>query len=67
MGSAYDFFGIESHPFFKNISENQKENRLYLREIMLANGFKPYDNEWWHFTLRNEPFPKTYFNFPIKS
>jgi D-alanyl-D-alanine dipeptidase len=67
MGSPYDFFGVESHPFYKNISENQKENRFYLREIMLANNFKPYDNEWWHFTLRNEPFPKTYFNFPIKN
>jgi len=67
MGSPYDFFGVESHPFYKNISENQKENRFYLREIMLAHNFKPYDNEWWHFTLRNEPFPKTYFNFPIKN
>jgi D-alanyl-D-alanine dipeptidase len=66
MGSPFDFFGVESHPFYKNISENQKENRFYLRKIMLANNFKPYDNEWWHFTLRNEPFPKTYFNFPIK-
>ncbi|WP_104808591.1 M15 family metallopeptidase [Polaribacter filamentus] len=66
MGSPYDFFGVQSHPNYKNISENQKKNRFYLREIMLANTFKPYDYEWWHFTLRNEPFPKTYFNFPIK-
>ncbi|MDP5104831.1 MAG: M15 family metallopeptidase [Polaribacter sp.] len=66
MGSPYDFFGIESHPFHKNISENQKENRLFLRKIMLENNFRPYENEWWHFTLRNEPFPSTYFNFPIK-
>ncbi len=66
MGSPYDFFGVQSHPYYKNISENQKKNRFYLREIMLANNFKPYDNEWWHFTLRNEPFPKTYFTFPIK-
>ena len=67
MGSPYDFFGVKSHPFHKNINKKQKENRMQLRSIMLANGFKPYDNEWWHFTLRNEPFPKTYFNFPIKS
>lgn len=67
MGSPYDFFGIESHPFYKKIEKKQKENRMQLRSIMLANGFKPYDNEWWHFTLKNEPFPKTYFNFPIKS
>lgn len=66
MGSPYDFFGIESHPFFKNISKNQKENRLFLRKIMLENNFRPYENEWWHFTLRNEPFPNTYFNFAIK-
>lgn len=65
MGSSYDFFGEESHPFYKNITKKQKENRLYLRKIMLENGFKPYDNEWWHFTLKNEPFPKTYFNFPV--
>jgi D-alanyl-D-alanine dipeptidase len=67
MGSAYDFFGIESHPFYKKIKKTQKANRLYLRQIMLANNFKPYDHEWWHFTLRQEPFPKTYFNFPIKN
>ncbi|QOD61893.1 M15 family metallopeptidase [Polaribacter haliotis] len=65
MGSPYDFFGIQSHPFYKNITEKQKENRLLLRKIMIDHNFKPYNNEWWHFTLRNEPFPKTYFNFPI--
>lgn len=66
MGSPYDFFGIQSHPFYKNITAKQKQNRLYLRKIMLENGFKPYDNEWWHFTLKKEPFPKTYFNFPVE-
>ena len=66
MGSLYDFFGIQSHTFYKNITARQKRNRLFLRKIMLENGFKPYDNEWWHFTLKNEPFPKTYFNFPIE-
>jgi D-alanyl-D-alanine dipeptidase len=66
MGSPYDFFGKQSHPFYKNITAIQKRNRFYLRKIMLANGFKPYNNEWWHFTLKNEPFPKTYFNFPIE-
>ena len=66
MGSPYDFFGEQSHPYFKNISKEQKENRFYLRKIMLANGFRPYNSEWWHFTLNNEPFPKTYFNFPIE-
>ncbi|WP_445749163.1 M15 family metallopeptidase [Polaribacter sp.] len=66
MGSAYDFFGEESHPFYKKITKKQKKNRLFLRKIMLENGFSPYDNEWWHFTLKNEPFPDTYFNFPIE-
>ncbi|MBU3011785.1 M15 family metallopeptidase [Polaribacter vadi] len=66
MGSPFDFFGIESHPFYTNITKKQKENRMLLRKVMLANGFKPYDHEWWHFTLKNEPFPKTYFNFPIQ-
>ncbi len=66
MGSPYDFFGVESHPFYKNITKEQKDNRMYLREIMLLNGFVPYENEWWHFTLQNEPFPKTYFNFPVE-
>ena len=66
MGSAYDFFGEESHPFYKKITKKQQENRLFLRKIMVENGFSSYDNEWWHFTLKNEPFPNTYFNFPIK-
>lgn len=66
MGSPYDFFGKESHPFYDGISDVQKKNRLYLRKLMLNNGFKPYENEWWHFTLKNEPFPETYFNFPIE-
>jgi len=66
MGSPYDFFGIESHPYHKNIKEKQHKNRMLLRNIMIKYGFKPYENEWWHFTLKDEPFPTTYFNFPIK-
>lgn len=66
MGSDYDFFGKKSHPFSKDLQKHQQENRLYLRKIMLAHGFKPYENEWWHFTLKKEPFPTTYFNFPIQ-
>jgi D-alanyl-D-alanine dipeptidase len=66
MGNIYDFFGDESHPFYKNISKIQQKNRLLLRKVMLKNGFKPYDNEWWHFTLKNEPFPRKYFNFPVE-
>lgn len=66
MGSPYDFFGVQSHPFYPKISKEQKENRVLLRTIMLQNNFKPYENEWWHFTLIEEPFPNTYFNFPVK-
>ena len=66
MGSPYDFFGIQSHPFYHKLTKSQKANRLLLRNVMLTNGFKPYDNEWWHFTLANEPFPKAYFNFPVE-
>ena len=65
MGSTYDFFGVASHPKYKNILNHQKKNRMLLRKVMLANNFKPYENEWWHFTLREEPFPNTYFKFPI--
>jgi len=65
MGSPYDFFGIQSHPMYSKITKIQRANRLLLRNLMLSNGFIPYENEWWHFTLKNEPFPKTYFNFPV--
>ncbi|WP_299064408.1 M15 family metallopeptidase [uncultured Polaribacter sp.] len=66
MGSPYDFFGEQSHPFYKKLSKVQKENRFFLRKIMMENNFKPYENEWWHFTLIKEPFPNTYFNFPVE-
>ena len=66
MASPYDFFGVESHPFYKKITNEQRKNRMLLRRVMLKNGFKPYENEWWHFTLRDEPFPNQYFDFPVK-
>jgi D-alanyl-D-alanine dipeptidase len=66
MGSSFDFFGRPSHPFYPNLTRKQRANRLLLRNLMLEAGFKPYSKEWWHFTLKDEPFPKTYFNFPIK-
>ena len=66
MGSSYDFFGVTSHSFHKNLSSRQEENRMLLRNIMIKNGFHPYDNEWWHFTLVDEPFPNTYFNFDVE-
>lgn len=66
MGSPYDFFGIASHVSYNKLTKKQKANRKLLQKVMANNGFRPYANEWWHFTLRNEPFPNTYFDFPIK-
>ena len=66
IGSSYDFFGEKSHPFYKKITKTQMKNRMLLRTIMIKNGFIPYDNEWWHFTLKDEPYPTTYFNFTIE-
>ncbi|MDO5447519.1 MAG: M15 family metallopeptidase [Prevotellaceae bacterium] len=76
MGCTYDYFGLASHPdvqpgqevgAYKPINEQQYANRMILRKAMLDHGFKPYDCEWWHFTLENEPFPDTYFTFPVSS
>ena len=76
MGCTFDYFGVASHPdllpgqeagSYKPISEEQYLNRMILRNAMLRHGFKPYDCEWWHFTLENEPFPDTYFTFPVST
>tara|TARA_S200000501_G_scaffold322985_1_gene319356 strand:+ start:15894 stop:16529 length:636 start_codon:yes stop_codon:yes gene_type:complete len=64
MGTIFDYFGIESSTFYKNINKDQKANRMILYEIMTKHGFKNYSMEWWHFTLENEPFQK-YFNFLV--
>jgi D-alanyl-D-alanine dipeptidase len=78
MGGTFDWFGLESHPDFGGdpetgtykgnapITAEQFHNRMILREAMLRHGFKAIDEEWWHFTLKNEPFPDTYFTFPVK-
>ena len=67
MGSSWDFFDDISNYASMKITKKQKSNRKLLREIMILNGFKPYDKEWWHFTLINEPFPNTYHDFVIIS
>ena len=67
MGSPFDFFGPVSHPDCKDVTEEQYRNRMTLRNAMLRNGFLPIDCEWWHFTLANEPYPDTYFDFPVSS
>lgn len=66
MGGSYDFFGPRSHHDFHDLTPRQKENRELLRTVMIKHGFRPYSEEWWHYTLRNEPFPDKYFNFPVK-
>ncbi len=66
MGSPFDWFGSESHPDYRCKLYRQSENRLILRDAMIRHGFEPIDSEWWHFTLRDEPFPDTYFDFPVK-
>ena len=67
MGGTFDYFGELSHPDYKDISTEQYANRMLLRETMLKYGFKPLEEEWWHFTLDNEPYPDTYFNFDVSS
>ena len=67
MGGTFDYFGELSHPDYTGITQEQYENRMLLREAMLSHGFKPLAEEWWHFTLEDEPYPDTYFTFPINS
>ena len=67
MGGPFDFFSELSHPDYRDITDEQYENRMFLRNAMLRNGFEPIDCEWWHFTLGNEPYPNTYFEFPVSS
>ena len=67
MGGTFDYFGQLSHPDYRGITEEQYANRMILRSAMLAHGFKPLVEEWWHFTLADEPFPDTYFTFPVNS
>jgi len=78
MGGTFDWFGQESHPDFGgnpetmeyeengDLTAEQFYNRMTLRTAMLRHGFVPVSTEWWHFTLKNEPFPDTYFDFPVK-
>ena len=66
MGSPFDYFGKESWGTYTNITAQQRANRLLLKTIMGKYGFDSYPYEWWDFTLKNEPFPNTYFNFPVE-
>ena len=66
MGSPFDFFGLVSHQGTSLVTDEQASNRLILKNAMEKAGFKPYDEEWWHYTLIDEPFPDTYFKFPVR-
>lgn len=65
MGTPFDCFDNSAHVFYKGLRKEQLNNRLLLRNVMMQYDFIPYGKEWWHFTLTNEPYPHTYFNFPI--
>jgi len=65
MGTHFDFMDPLSHPDNQMITKAQYQNRQLLQQLMVKHGFKPLDTEWWHFTLINEPYPETYFNFIV--
>ena len=66
VGEHFDYFGERSHYAYKGVSQKQQENRKFLRQVMERHGFQGLAEEWWHFTLKHEPFPDTYFDFPVK-
>jgi zinc D-Ala-D-Ala dipeptidase len=66
MGGTFDLFGPVSWPDSRLAPADKRANRLLLRTLMIKYGFNPYAQEWWHFTLANEPYPDTYYNFPVQ-
>lgn len=67
MGSPFDLFSEASHPDSRAVTDEQYENRMFLQSVMTRNGFLPIDCEWWHFSLRDEPYPDIYFEFPVSA
>ena len=65
MGGPFDFFGELSHPDYAGVTAQQHENRMLLQSAMMKRGFKPLSTEWWHFTLVDEPYKSTFFDFPV--
>ena len=65
MGSPFDYFDPRSNTMSKDITQQQHQNRMYLKKVMEENGFKNYAQEWWHYTLKDEPFKERYFDFII--
>ena len=66
MGGTFDLFSEISHPDYKKLTKKQKKNRKILHDAMIKAGFEGIDSEWWHFTLKNEPYPDTYFDFDVE-
>ena len=66
MGGTFDLFSEISHPDYKKLTRAQKKNRKILHDAMIKAGFKGLDSEWWHFTLKDEPYPDTYFDFDVE-
>ncbi len=66
MGTGYDCFDERAATRNSSITDDAKKNRLFLLNTMEKFGFKNYEGEWWHYTLRDEPFPETYFDFPVE-
>lgn len=66
MGTGFDFFSTRSWPTDPNQPPEVRANRLLLSIVMQKHGFKPYEREWWHFRLADEPFPDSYFDFPVE-
>ena len=67
MGGPFDLFSVVSHPDYRGITDEQYDNRMILQKAMVRGGFEPYECEWWHFRLSDEPYPDTYFEFPVSS
>ena len=68
MGGGFDFFGeLSWAEYTRTLTDEQIRNRRLLRELMMKHGFRPLAEEWWHFTLKDEPYPDTYFDFPVSS
>lgn len=65
MGTCFDFMDERSHHAAKTLSDGEAQNRLLLRAIMEESGFEPFAYEWWHYVLKNEPYPNDYFDFPV--
>jgi len=66
MGTPFDFFGTQSWPADRSVAAAAQANRQVLAAAMRLRGFRAYDKEWWHFTLNNEPYPYSYFDFPVR-